>query len=175
MRVRISNLTLVKRENFHTETSALRKSNFMFIWKVCISKPFAFPYGPLLSTECQEAIRQGPRSPWLWVTCRSPPPSRVCLPAGDAFAAPAPAAPAPPAQVEPPAGIDLFGGAYISSFSAYGVPSPPQSGFYIIIFFFDNVMSFPSLKHKLRFLRSFLSLCHRHLHLYHQFIIIFSA
>ncbi|XP_036743926.2 clathrin coat assembly protein AP180 isoform X5 [Manis pentadactyla] len=39
---------------------------------------------------------------------------------GDAFAAPAPAAPAPPAQVEPPAGIDLFGG-FGGSFMA---PSP---------------------------------------------------
>ncbi|XP_073075502.1 clathrin coat assembly protein AP180 isoform X5 [Manis javanica] len=39
---------------------------------------------------------------------------------GDAFAAPPPAATAPPAQVEPPAGIDLFGG-FGGSFMA---PSP---------------------------------------------------
>ncbi|XP_073075503.1 clathrin coat assembly protein AP180 isoform X6 [Manis javanica] len=44
---------------------------------------------------------------------------------GDAFAAPPPAATAPPAQVEPPAGIDLFGDAFGSSASE---PQPaPQA------------------------------------------------
>ena len=143
----ISNLlpTGKRKTLFHTTSCDLRGSSFIFFSEICIFKSVGFYLTvkpvqlkridlPAIQHEISGSYLSRLRASFSFgwrALCPV-----MCFAPVDTFVAPSPATTASPAKVDSSGVIDLFGGAYLSTFNTHKILPPPQNSFEILYFIF---------------------------------------